>query len=177
MPGETYVRLHGRYCSFVIPLYIALYFAAPAAGEDIPASRFWTHTAALVACVAAGLLVYVVRARVIYPFDYPEAFVFSTWHGRPRVGVVRLAVTALPYMAIAAVLFTHILMAWRARLARVVYPMLLVGLASASQVGVFAWQRASSLQHAALHADAREIRRLIPNTVRRQGSDRRSRVE
>ena len=94
---------------------------------------------------------------------------FSTWHGRPRVGVMRLAVTALPYMAIGAVLLTHVLMAWRARSARVVYPMLLIGLASASQVGVFAWQRASSLQHAALHADAREIRRLIPNSVRDQG--------
>ena len=168
-PGETYVRLHGRYYSFVIPLYIALYFAVPVGGGEIPASRVWTRMAALGACVAAGLLVYVVRASVIYPFDYPEAFVFSTWHGRPRVGVMRLAVTALPYMAIGAVLLTHVLMAWRARLARVVYPMLLIGLASASHVGVFAWQRASSLQHAALHADARELRRLIPNSVRDQG--------
>ena len=56
-PGETYVRLHGRYYSFVIPLYIALYFAVPAGGEEIPASRFWTRMAALGACVAAGLLV------------------------------------------------------------------------------------------------------------------------
>jgi hypothetical protein len=164
-----YVRVHGRYYSFVIPLYLTLFFEFLASREEIQMARFHFRVAALGACVAAVLLYYVVQERVIYPFDFPEAFVFSSWHGRPRSGMVKLAVTALPYAAIAAVVTSYVLMAWRTTMARVVYPVVLIALAAASHVGILGWQRATSIQHASLHADARAMRQLIPEAERNQG--------
>jgi phosphoglycerol transferase len=155
-----YVRMHGRYYSFVVPLCLTLFFVARGRGVSGPRTSLLLPAAAI--AIGAALLVVVVRARVIYPFDFPEAFVFSTWHGRERVGLLKLAVTAMPYGAILAVAVAYTLMVWRGQRAAVAYSVLLIGLASLSHVGVFGWQRANAAQHAALHADARMMKSLIP---------------
>ena len=166
--GEDYVRLHGRYYSFVIPLFLIAYFESRADGVEGPARRFWSHLIALGACLTAALLCHVISARVIYPFDYPEAFVFSGWHGRPRTGIVRIAVTALPYVAVGTVVVGYAVMSWCTRLARLVYPILLIVVTSGSHVGARAWQRANSAQLEPLHADARALRQLMPAVARNQ---------
>ena len=75
----------------------------------------------------------------------------------------------MPYAAIAVVAMAYMLMASRTRIAAVVYSVLLIGIASFSQIGVFGWQRANAAQYATLHADARAMKNLIPAAARDKG--------
>jgi len=68
-----YVRMHGRYYSFVVPLCLTLFFATRQDEES--AEHFLTPPVALAITLGAALLLVIIRARVIYPFDFPEAFV------------------------------------------------------------------------------------------------------
>jgi hypothetical protein len=117
----------------------------------------------------AAMLLYLHGTRVIFPFDFPEAFVFSSWAGRPRVGLVKTLVLTLRYGAVGAAVAVYVWMAIRGRRVWLAYPILLIALFSASNAGVVAWQRASSRDHLALRADARAAKQLIPAGARNAG--------
>ena len=164
-----HLRLHGRYYSFVIPLYLVLFFGFSRDDQRVPIRGEWIRLGALVGCVMALLLYYLQGKRIIYPFDYPEAFVFSSWHGRTRAGLAGHAVTVVSHLGIAAAVVSYLLILWRGRFALFLYPWLLLALFSLSNVGVTAWQRANSAHNAALRADARAMQQLIPLSERNEG--------
>jgi hypothetical protein len=167
-PAEQ-VRLHGRYYSFVIPLFLVLYFSV--ARDDTRASvgDGWIRAGAVGGCVMAALLVYLQSKRTIYPFDFPEAFVFSSWSGRPRAGLAAIGAAIFTHAGITAAMIGYSLILWRGRIALFVYPLLLSALFMLSNVGVTAWQRANSVINAALRADARAMHDLIPPAERDRG--------
>jgi phosphoglycerol transferase len=86
------LRLHGRYYSFFLPLFFLVYFAVlsrPAVGSGQARGDRWLRGGANAGAAMAAMLLYLHGTRVIFPFDFPEAFVFSSWAGRPRVGLVK----------------------------------------------------------------------------------------
>jgi phosphoglycerol transferase len=154
LPTE-HLRIHGRYYSFIFPLFLVLYFAA----VDRVARRGWPiRSGAAVGCIAATLLVWLQSKRIINPYDYPEAFAFSAWHGGPRGAV---ADALLSYTAIAAAFAGYAFILWRGRRAAVAYPALLVTVFAISSVSVTAWQRAVSNDTATLRDDARALDDMI----------------
>jgi phosphoglycerol transferase len=164
-----YLRLHGRYYSFVIPLYLVLYFALGANDRDAATADSWIRPAAAAGCVLAGLLFYLQSRRIIYPFDFPEAFVFSTVRGSPREGLAGLAAGLVTPGAIAATMAGYALIVWRGRRALFLYPVLLITLFLLSTAGVTAWQRGNSLGNHRLRADARAVRKILPPAERDRG--------
>jgi hypothetical protein len=167
-PAER-LRLYGRYYTFVFPLYLVLYFAFGRNDKRLPAGDAWIRRGALVGCVAAALLYYLQGRRIIYWFDYPEAFAFSGWHGQPRVGLAGIAAALLTYAGTAAAVSSHALILWRGRSAMFLYPLLLLILFSISNIGVTALQHADSVDYAMLRADARALKQLIPASEQDQG--------
>ena len=157
-PSE-YLRLHGRYYSFVIPLYLILYFGVSRGDKRVSMSDAWIRAGALAGCVMAALLYYLLGKRQIYPFDYPEAFVFSSWHGHPRVALAGIAIAVISYG----------LILWRGRPALFLYPLLLLTIFSLSNFEVTIWQYANTALYSTLRADARAMRQLIPPAERDQG--------
>ena len=168
-PAEHF-RLHGRYYSFIIPLYLVLFFVQPANHHVTSAApRFWIRLGGLAGCIIAAFLYYLLGKRIIYPFDYPEAFVFSSWHGASRPGLLGSAIASIPYVAIAATIVSYAIIAWKPRRVQIVYPLLLLALFSTSNIGVTAWQRAHSAANARLRSAARTMRENIPLSERHQG--------
>jgi phosphoglycerol transferase len=168
-PGES-LRLLARYYSFVLPLHLLLYFGCNTEDPRSPASDTWIRVGALGGCVAAALLYYLLGTRLIYPWDYPEAFVFSSWHGHPRVALAGIVTAVTSYA----------LILWRGRPALMLYPLSLLIIFSLSNVEVTLWQRASTGLYATLRASARAMKQLIPPDERDQGlvvgSDRYGRM-
>ena len=163
------LRLHGRYYTFVFPLYLILYFGFGRDDKRLPVSDTWIRAGAAVGCVTAALLYYLQGKRIIYPFDYPEAFAFSAWHGQPRVGLAGIAATMLTYAGIAAAVTSHALILWRGRAALFLYPLLLLTVFSISNMGVTAWQHSNSVDNAMLRADALAMKQVIPASERDEG--------
>ena len=156
---EVHLRVFGRYYSFVIPLYLLLYFGFSRDGTRGPASDTWIRVGALAGCVLAALLYYLLGKRIIYPWDYPEAFAFSSGHGHPRVALA----------AIATAVTSYALILWRGRPALFLYPLLLLTIFSLSNFEVILWQHANTALYATLRADARAMKQLIPTDERDQG--------
>ena len=169
MSQAEYLRLYGRYYTFVFPLYLILYFGCSRDDTRLPASDTWIRVGAVVGCVTAALLYYLQGRRIIYPFDYPEAFAFSAWHGQHRVGLAGIAAAVLTYFSITAAVTSHALILWRGRAALFLYPLLLLTLFSISNIGVTAWQHGNSRDHAMLRADGRAIKQIIPADERDKG--------
>jgi phosphoglycerol transferase len=169
MIPEERLRLFGRYYTFVFPLYLVLYFASGRNDKRFPVADTWIRAGAVVGCVTAALLYYLQGRRIIYWFDYPEAFAFSGWHGQPRVGLAGIAAAVLTYAGTAAAVTSHALILWRGRAAMFLYPLLLLTVFSISNIGVTALQHADSADHAGLRADARAMRQLIPASEQDQG--------
>ena len=167
-PSEQF-RLHGRYYSFVIPLFLVLYFAVARDDKRASVGDGWIRVGAVGGCVMAALLVYLQNKRIIYPFDFPEAFVFSSWSGRTRTGLAAIGAAIFTHAGIAAAMIGYGLILWRGRIALFVYPLLLSALFVLSDVGVTAWQRANSVINAPLRADARAMHDLIPPAERDRG--------
>jgi hypothetical protein len=163
-PAE-HVRLHGRYYSFVIPLCLTVYFVLMFDRRDAG----WLRWGALVGCLSAVLLYYLLGKRIIYPFDYPEAFVFSSWHDRPRAGILGHISAWSAHVGIAAAIVTYALMLWRGRAVMFLYPVLLIALFILSNLGVTGWQRANSVANAALRADARALKQCFQPAERNDG--------
>jgi phosphoglycerol transferase len=161
-----HLRLHGRYYTFVYPLYLVMYFVFATDGKRLPVSDAWIRAGAVVGCVTASLLYYLQVKRIIYPFDYPEAFAFSAWHGRPRVGITAVTLT---YAGIAAAVISHAVIFWRGRAALFLYPLFLLIVFSISNIGVTAWQHTNSVDNATLRADAHAMKQLIPVGEEDQG--------
>jgi hypothetical protein len=155
-----HLRIHGRYYSFFLPLYLILFLGTMDDSDE--RLQQWLRGGAVVGCLMALLLLFVHGRRVIYPYDFPEAFVFSSWADPLRIGQQRLAGLMVQYGAVAAAVGTYSLVAWRGRRAAVLYPALLIGLFAASSLGVSAWQRLNSSRNLILRADARAMRQLIP---------------
>ena len=164
-----YFRLHGRYYSFVIPLYLVLFFGLSRDSAEADANDSWLLTGTIIGCGLSVLLYYVASRRTIYPFDYPEATVFSGWHGAPGSGLATLSVDAVTHIGIGIALVGYVVMLWRRHLARVVYPILLIALFSVSTARVTAWQRTNSIKNAGLRADARSMRKLLAVSERDNG--------
>jgi phosphoglycerol transferase len=154
-----HLRLHGRYYSFFLALFFVIYFArysGQAAGDDV-----WLRRAAGAGAMLAALILYLHGKRLIFPFDFPEAFVFSSWAGQARTGVVNALVLTVRYGAVFATVAVYALIAFRGRRAWLAYPALLIPLFAASHAGVSGWQRAVSREQAPIRADARAARQLI----------------
>ena len=164
-----YFRLHGRYYSFVIPLYLVLFFGLSRDSAEADAKDSWLLTGTIIGCGLSVLLYYVASRRTIYPFDYPEAAVFSGWHGAPGSGLATLSVDAVTHIGIGIALVGYAVMLWRRHLARVVYPILLIALFSVSTARVTAWQRTNSIKNAGLRADARSMQKLLAVSERDNG--------
>jgi hypothetical protein len=150
------LRLHGRYYSFVFPICLTVYFVV--AESASPGSERWIRWGALAGCVAAALLYYLQGKRIIYPFDYPEAYVFSAWHGETREGPAVLVAT---YAGIVVSIAAYAVIVWRAGMARFVYPALLLALFALGNVGITVWQRGVSAGSAMLRADGRAMKQII----------------
>jgi phosphoglycerol transferase len=164
-PAER-LRLYGRYYTFVFPLYLVLYFAFGRNDTRLPVGDTWIRVGAVVGCVTAALLYYLQGKRVIYWFDYPEAFAFS---GQPPLGITGIAAAVLTYAGNAAAVTSHALILWRGRSALLLYPLLLLTVFSISNIGVTALQHADSVDYAMLRADARAMKQLIPASEQDNG--------
>jgi len=158
-------RLHGRYYSFVLPLYLAIFFGL----EGHQRGVWWRRTGALVGVVAAVLLAYLESHRTLYPFDYPEAFVFSSWHGGLRSGLAAIGANALTQAGIAFAIVGYAAMLWRSKSVARWYPMLLIALFAVSNVRVSGWQWTNSTDNSGIRADARSMRQIIAPSERNQG--------
>jgi phosphoglycerol transferase len=158
-----HLRLYGRYYTFVFPLYLVLYFAFGGNDKRLPVSDTWIRAGAVAGCVTAALLYYLQGKRNIYWFDYPEAFAFSGWRGRPRAGFAGIAAAISSQAAITVALISYALMLWRGRRALFLYPLLLLMVFSLGNIEVTAWQHAYSVNNATLRADARAMKQLIPS--------------
>jgi phosphoglycerol transferase len=167
-PAE-HLRIYGRYYTFVIPLYLILYFGFGQDDKRFSPSDRWIRVGALAGCVMAVLLYYLQGKRIIYPFDYPEAFAFSGWRGRPRAGFAGIAAAMSSHAAIAVALIGYGLILWRGRRALFLYPLLLLTVFSLSNIEVTAWQHANSVHNAMLGADARAMKQFIPPGERDRG--------
>ena len=82
-----------------------------------------------------------------------------------RAGFAAIAAAMFTHAGITAAMIGYGLMLWRGRRALFVYPLLLSALFVLSNVGVTAWQRANSVIHAPLRADARAVHDLIPPPI------------
>jgi phosphoglycerol transferase len=164
-----YLRLYGRYYTFVFPLYLIVFFGLGRDDRRVLSGDAWIRVGALAGCIMAALLYFLLDRRIIYPFDYPEAFAFSSWHGRSRAGLAGIAATMSSYVVIAVALIGYALILWRGRRALFLYPFLLLIVFSLSNIEVTAWQRANSVIHAPLRADARAMKQLIPSGERDKG--------
>jgi phosphoglycerol transferase len=169
MGPVEHLRLYGRYYTFVIPLYLVLYFGLGGGDKRVPPPDTWIRVGALAGCVMAVLLYYIHGTRIIYPFDYPEVFAFSSWHGRPRAGLAEIAAAMSSYTVIATVLIGYALILWRGRRALFVYPLLLSTVFLLSNIEVTAWQRANSVIYGRLRADARAMKQFIQPAERDKG--------
>ncbi len=163
---HEHLRIHGRYYSFFLPLFFIIYLASAHTADS---DERWLRAGAIAGCLIALLLLFLHARRVIYPWDYPEAFVFSSWEGRPDVGLQRIASLTVRYGAVAIAVAAYAMLAWRGRRAAVLYPALLIALFAASNIGVSAWQRVHSLQNHALRQDGVAARQLIPPGDRSAG--------
>ena len=167
---HSHLRLQGRYYSFFLALYFLIYFAAQ--GRDAAASRIrqrdWLRSGGIAGVCAALLLVVVYSRRTIYPFDFPEAFVFTSWQGLPG-DTAQQARAVFSYVAIAATVLAYGLIAWRGRRAAVVYPSLLIALFAVDNLGVSGWQFKNSRDNLALRADARAAAQLLATAGRDRG--------
>ena len=164
MEDAYYVRLLGRYYSFVIPLFLVIFFASYRTSPE--GHERWLRIGAAIGCFIAIVLFHLEGQRTIYPFDYPEAFVFSSWHGNTGAG---FAATVVTQLGIALAVAGYALMLWRGRSARLVYPALLIALFAISNVRVTAWQFTNSLDNSGLRADARSMSRIIAPSERNDG--------
>jgi phosphoglycerol transferase len=153
---HAHLRLQGRYYSFFLSLYFLIFFAAPGrnAAEDGARKWDWVRFGGIAGVCAAVLLVFVHSRRTIYPFDFPEAFIFTSWQGLPG-DTAQQARALFSYLAIAATALAYLLLAWRGQRARVIYPALLTALFAFDNVAVSRWQFKSSGDNLALRADAR----------------------
>jgi phosphoglycerol transferase len=163
------IRLHGRYYSYVFPLYLMLYFGLAGRQRRAAADDAWIRAGALVGCVAAAFLYYLQAKRIIYPFDYPEAFAFSASHGQARTGLAAVAVATMTYGGIVGAVASYAVIVWRGRDALFLYPLLLVALFTVSNVGVTVWQHGNSVGSAMLRADGRAMRQIIAANEQNQG--------
>jgi hypothetical protein len=148
---------------------LILYFGSGRDDNGLPASETWIRVGAVVGCVTAALLYYLQGKRIIYWFDYPEAFAFSAWHGQPRMGLAGIAAAVLTYAGTAAAVTSHALILWRGRAALFLYPLFLLTVFSISNIGVTALQRANSVDNAILRADARAMKQFIPASEQDKG--------
>lgn len=85
--GEEIWRMHGRYYSFVIPIYLVMMFAAAEAqprGSKNQPSALLVRTAAVLGLALMAVIQFVWRTGyTIAPWDFPEIFVLrpSSWIG------------------------------------------------------------------------------------------------
>jgi hypothetical protein len=167
---HSHLRLHGRYYSFFLPLCFLIYFAALRrdAAQAAAGTWNWIRIGAMVGIGAALLLFLVHGRRTIYPFDFPEAFVFTSWRGLPG-DTAQQARAVLSYVAITATALAYVLLAWRGRRAALLYPALLIVLFAVGNAGVSGWQLESSRDHVALRADARAAAQLLETAGRDRG--------
>ena len=167
---HSHLRLQARYYSFFLALFFLIFFAPLPDAESRNGERRidWFRAGAIAGSAAALLLFVVYARRIIYPFDFPEAFVFSSWRGLPG-DVAQQARATLAVMAIAATAVAYGTLAWAGRRAAVFYPVLLIALFAISNASVSGWQLKNSRDHAALRADAQAARQLIPAAARDHG--------
>jgi hypothetical protein len=167
---HSHLRLQARYYSFFLALFFLIYFAPhPDAGSRQGQRHFdWFRASAIAGAASALLLFLVYERRIIYPFDFPEAFVFSSWQGLPGDFAQQTrAMVAL--IAIGATALTYGVLAWTGRRAALAYPALVIALFTVGNVGVSGWQLKSSGDNAALRADAQAARQLIAAGSRDRG--------
>jgi phosphoglycerol transferase len=151
------LRIHGRYYSFVLWLHLLVFYGL----MDQHRGRWeasWVRAGSVIGLAAACLLWYVRRSRVIFPFDYPEAFAFSAWHSSmPADGLSSVGAQVAIGVAIAA----YAVMLWRGAGGVRAYSFALIAVFSVSSLRVTDWQRVNSVENSRLRSDARFTRRMV----------------
>ena len=166
---HSHLRLHGRYYSFFLALYFVIYFAVLTNRKEGTArDADWVRSGAIAGVCAALLLFFVHARRTIYPFDFPEAFAFTSWQGLPG-DAAQQARAVFSYFVIAAMAVAYAALAWRGPRAAMLYPALLCVVFALGNIGVAGWQLENSRANLALRADARAAAQLLESTGRDRG--------
>jgi phosphoglycerol transferase len=152
-------RLHGRYYSFVIPLYLLAYLWLFEGAHDQSQIGRRIRLGGFFGLLSAVGLVFLHAKRIIYPWDYPEAFVFSNWHDQAW----------LAWVAIGLAVITYILIAWRGPSVMAGYMMLLAFVFIGSNFTVTKWQIGHSRTYGLAAEKARALKSLIPPNDAAQG--------
>jgi phosphoglycerol transferase len=160
-PSEL-VRLHGRYYSYVLFLYILGYFVlqkkSPPALILLGGVRLW----GILGLIAAVLMFWVQRAFTIYPWDYPEIFSVSLWGGS--------GTRFLGWAIIVMGIIVYGLISIKPKLHLILFPVFILILFLASNYMTIEWQFARSERVGLLAIQGRALRDLIPETERDRGT-------
>ena len=159
-PSEL-TRLHGRYYSYVLFLHLLGYFVLQKKNSSAHISsgglRWWGVTG----LIAAVLMLWVQRAFIIYPWDYPEIFSVSLW------GIFGTRSLNWPIIALGIIVYG--LISIKPKLHLVLFPVFILILFSASNYMTIEWQFAHSEGVGRLAMQGRALRELIPETERSRG--------
>jgi phosphoglycerol transferase len=147
-------RLHGRYYSFIIPLYLAIYLWLVEGVNGRPRLIRHNRLGGFLGVLGAIGMFFVYTKNNIYPWDYPEAFVFSNWHGQAWLAKLAIGV------AVAAYTFVFC----RGPAFKAGYVTFLAFVWIASNLTVMQWQFEHSRRYGALAESARALKSLIPPT-------------
>jgi phosphoglycerol transferase len=154
--GNEIWRIHGRYYSFVLPLYLVLMLAV----QKLSAHSRPTATMNLRIVAALGLLLVAVlqflwrQNYVIAPWDFPEIFAFSSWEWRPGAVALGTAVAVAGAIAFAAIILAP-------RHAALFFIVFFASLSVASLVQTTRWQFAHGRAFGVFAEPAMALRQLI----------------
>jgi len=162
--GEEIWRIHGRYYSFLIPLYLVFMLAVPTPSiHDRSTAYRNLRIVAIIGLLLVAAVQFVWRKNyAIAPWDFPEIFAFSSWEWRP--GAIALG-TAVVLAGVAA--FTAIFLA--PRYAVQFFIIFFVSLSVASLVQTTRWQFAHGRAFGVFAEPAMALRRLILPALIDQG--------
>ena len=159
-PSEL-AKLHGRYYSYVLFLYLLGYFVLQKKNGPALIStgglRWWGVTG----LIAAVLMFWVQRGFIIYPWDYPEIFSVSLWG--------TFGTRSLNWPIIALGIIVYGLISIKPKLHLVLFPVFILILFSASNYMTIEWQFAHSEGVGMLAMQGRALRDIIPETERSRG--------
>lgn len=157
---SQFARLHGRYYSYILFLYILGYFVLKRKANLIIPPGGWRLWGGI-GLLSSILMFWVQRTFTIYPWDYPEIFSISLWTGYG---------TQFPGWTLIMLGFiVYGLIIIKPKLHSILFPFFILILFLASNYKVIEWQVAHSENVGSQAEQGRAIRDLIPENERNRG--------
>jgi phosphoglycerol transferase len=158
--GSEIVRIHGRYYSFIVPIYLILMFATVTLfGASSRLQSIVIRAAALLGVAVALFALFYWRSKyVVNPYDFPELFALTDepWsENASRVSIVILTTAVATFAACAAI----------PRRAPLIFAAFFVILGLASLIQTTRWQFYDNQCCGVAYREALAIRDLLPTSL------------